>query len=68
MDDFFKKKFCDRCGKPLTNGRTMSMFNTDCICMECKKNEKENPRYKQAVQAELSEVMNGNYNFKGIGW
>ena len=33
MDKFFSQQNCDRCGKPLTGGRTMSMYNTDCICM-----------------------------------
>jgi formylmethanofuran dehydrogenase subunit E len=35
MDTFFTQTNCDRCGKPLTGGRTMSMFNTDTICLEC---------------------------------
>jgi len=61
------KKYCDRCGKP-TNGITiMSMFN-DVICMDCKKAEKENPRYKEAVEAERDACLHGNYNFKGIGF
>lgn len=66
MDDFFSKKFCDRCGKPLTV-RTMSMFNTDCICPECKEQERKNPRYKEAQEADLKAIKSGNYNFKGIG-
>ena len=32
-DEFFTKTVCDRCGKPLAGGRTMSIFNTDTICM-----------------------------------
>lgn len=68
MDDFFKKTHCDRCGKSLNGGlRIMSMFNTDCICVECKKKERENPRYEQACQADMQEIKKGNYNFKGIG-
>ena len=27
MDTFFTQKNCDRCGKPLTGGRTMSMLS-----------------------------------------
>lgn len=34
MDKFFTQKTCDRCGGSLENGRIMSMFNTECICME----------------------------------
>ena len=32
-DNFFSKSCCDRCGGTLENGRIMSMFNEDCICM-----------------------------------
>ena len=66
MDDFFTKKFCDRCGKKLTV-RIMSMFNTDCICPECKELERKDHRYKQAQEADLNAIKSGNYNFKGIG-
>ena len=46
----------------------MSMFNTDLICMDCKDKERDNPRYKQAQDAERQQVQQGNYNFKGIGY
>jgi len=65
-DDFFSKKHCDRCGKDLTV-RIMSMFNTDAICMDCKKKEEKDPRYQQARQAEHDALVSGNRNFKGIG-
>jgi hypothetical protein len=58
---------CERC-KTATNGTTiMSMFNTQVICIPCKEEEKENPRYAEAVEAERKAVMNGDYNFGGIG-
>jgi len=58
---------CQRCQKP-TNGVTiMSMFNTQVICMDCKKTEKENPRYAEAVEKDIQEIKKGNYNFEGIG-
>jgi predicted aldo/keto reductase-like oxidoreductase len=58
---------CQRCQKT-TNGVTiMSMFNTQVICMDCKKEEKENPRYAEAVEADVQEIKKGNYNFEGIG-
>ena len=63
-----EKKFCDRCGKSLENGYTMSMFNTDTICFDCKMKEKNDPRYKQACDAEADACRHGNFNFKGIGW
>ncbi len=66
MDDFFIKKYCDRCKNHLRNGRTMSAFNTQCICMECKEKERFDPEYKKAVDAEHEEIKKGNYNFKGI--
>ena len=67
MDKFFKQKYCDRCGGSLKPGRIMSMFNEDCICMDCKDKERKDIRYKEARDAEAEEVRKGNYNFKGIG-
>lgn len=67
MDKFFTQEHCDRCGGSLDDGRIMSMFNTDCICMECKRKETKHPDYAKARDAEHAEVCKGNYNFKGIG-
>ena len=64
--NFDMRSNCHRCGKE-TNTTTMSMFNTDIICMECKQKERDNPRYKEAVEADNAEIKNGNYNYKGIG-
>ena len=68
MDKFFTQEHCDRCGGSLDDGRIMSMFNTDCICMDCKRKETEHPDYAKARDAEHAEVCKGNYNFKGIGF
>ena len=68
MDRFFSQKHCDRCGGSLDKGRTMSMFNEDCICMECKKKEIQRADYNKAVEADHEEIRKGNYNFKGIGY
>lgn len=68
MDKFFTQKFCDRCGGSLDKGRTMSMYNTQCICLECKRKETQRPDYRKAVEADHEEIRKGNYNFKGIGW
>lgn len=65
-DRFFTKKFCDRCNQELKLGRTMSMFNEQCICMECAEKEKQDSEYKKAGEADQSEIRKGNYNFKGI--
>ena len=53
---------CHRCNKE-TRCHTMSMFNEDLICMDCKSKERENPRYKQAVEADNAQIRVGNFNF-----
>ena len=68
MDKFFTQKHCDRCGGSLEAGRTMSMYNEDCICMNCKAKEEGRTDYDEAVRADHAEIKKGNYNFKGIGF
>jgi len=65
-DRFFTQKRCDRCHKELKDGRIMSMFNTDCICMECWQKEMKDEDYKEAVEAENAEIRKGNFNYEGI--
>jgi hypothetical protein len=67
MDRFFTQKCCDRCYKDLKDGRTMSMFNEDCICMDCASKEVEEEGYDKAVEADHEEIRKGNFNYKGIG-
>ena len=57
---------CDRCGKSVKALR-MSIFNTEMCCDACLGKEKRHPRYKEAKDAEMQAVRNGNYNFEGIG-
>jgi hypothetical protein len=66
VDRFFSQKTCDRCGGSLENGRTMSMFNEQCICMNCKDKEIKDPDYRKAQDREREEIQKGNFNFKGI--
>lgn len=66
MDSFFKKETCDRCGKSLNNGRIMSMYNEDCICIDCKDKEIKRKDYQEAVDADMKEIKKGNYNYKGL--
>lgn len=66
MDKFFTQRNCDRCGGSLKQGRIMSMFNTQCICLKCSKEEKQDKDYNKAVEADHREIKKGNYNFKGI--
>lgn len=67
MDKFFTQKYCDRCGKKLTGGRIMSMYNTECICMDCYTKEKKRSDYNEAKEADINAYKSGNANFKGIG-
>jgi hypothetical protein len=57
---------CDRCGKA-TRVHIMSFFNTDDLCIECVKKEREHPMYATAQEVEREAVANGDYNYGGIG-
>lgn len=59
-------KNCGRCGKE-TGVTIVSMFNTDTICLNCKKKEEKHPDYVKAVKADNNAIKRGNYNFRGIG-
>lgn len=65
-DNFLTQKNCDRCHRSLAGGRIMSMFTTECICMECAEAERSDPEYDEAVRAEREQLLLGNRNFKGI--
>ena len=67
MGNFYTQKYCDRCGGSLVNGRIMSTYNTECICMDCKEAERKRSDYEWARDTELKEVIKGNYNFRGVG-
>ncbi len=58
---------CERCYKN-TLAHTMSIFNTQTICLDCKDEEKTHPDYEKARDAELAAVRSGDHNFPGIGW
>jgi predicted sulfurtransferase len=61
-------KLCARCAADLSKtAHTMSKFNTDEICMECKRRERQHPRYKAADRAEMEACKRGDLNFPGIG-
>lgn len=57
---------CDRCNKE-TNSFRMSFFNEDMLCGECLKEESNHPMYKKAKEVEMEHVLQGDYNYKGIG-
>ena len=58
---------CDRCKKE-TYSTIMSKFNTQMICLDCEEAEKKDPRYQEAVEAELQACRDGDFNFPGIGF
>ena len=58
---------CQRCGKE-TNVHSMSWFNTQEICMDCKQAERRHPDFEKARRAEEASCRAGNFNFSGIGW
>ncbi len=66
MDKFFTQETCDRCGGSLKDGRIMSAYNEECLCLGCKEKETKQSDYKEAVEAEHEEIKKGNYNYKGI--
>lgn len=66
MDKFFIQKNCDRCGGSLDEGRIMSMYSTECICLECHRKEKLNEDYYIAIKADHDEIKKGNFNYEGI--
>ena len=67
MDKFLSQTHCDRCGSDLKDGRIMSMFNTQVICMVCKDKETKRPDYREAVEAEMRAIRAGNLNYLGCG-
>ena len=57
---------CQRCYNE-TRVHTVSMFNTQQICIDCATKEKAHSAYENARRREAEEVRKGNYNFEGIG-
>ena len=64
-DDFTGN--CDRCSNSGESSYTMSMFNEDWVCEECKDKEVKHPKYEEACRAEADAIKNGDTNFPGIG-
>ena len=58
---------CERCFNSVNGIHTVSMFNTDTICMSCKRRERQHPDYEAARKAESDAVKMGDMNFPGIG-
>jgi predicted sulfurtransferase len=60
-----RRDICDRCQNPTNNTTTQSMFNEQVICMSCKDEERKDPEYKAAEEAEREALRNGDRNFRG---
>jgi hypothetical protein len=45
----------------------MSTFNTQILCLDCKRKERQHPAYPKAAEAENEAVRRGDMNFPGIG-
>lgn len=59
---------CERCGADLSKvSSTMSKFNRDTICSDCKARERAHPGYEAADEAEVAAVRGGEHNFPGVG-
>ena len=57
---------CQRCGNE-TNVTTGSWFNTEMICIPCSEKETTHRFFEAAKATEREAVIQGNYNFLGIG-
>jgi hypothetical protein len=60
-----RRDVCDRCGGTTNNMTTLSMFNEDVICMNCKEEENKDPEYAAACEAEREALAKGDRNYKG---
>ncbi len=58
---------CERCGVSPVGAWTVSMFNTQQICMTCKQTERLHPDYAHAHDTECEAVKAGDRNFPGVG-
>ena len=57
---------CPRCGTDLS-AHSVSWFNTQSICLDCKAEEEACPNYQAAVDAENKACTRGDFNYRGIG-
>ena len=63
MDNFFSHNVCDRFGCYI-KGRThsISLFNYECICESCKKEELALPIYDEATKLIQAYLLKEKYN------
>jgi len=62
---------CERCGNSFKRNsvsiHTMSWFNLEHICIDCRNKEQQHPDFQRAKDAEIAALRAGDYNFSGIG-
>lgn len=46
---------------------SVSYFNTQDVCCDCKTEERQFPNYQKALDAETAQVQAGNLAYQGIG-
>jgi len=61
MNDFHNKTNCDRCKKSLDEGRIMSWFTDETICLDC--SDKEN-----LIKKDLINAGKNPYSYEGCGY
>jgi hypothetical protein len=57
---------CDRCRRTVMS-LTGAYFNTQRICADCSRREREHPQFEEARAAEEAAVHGGDFSFIGIG-
>ena len=64
MDTFFTHPHCDHCGKALKNGRMMSMFSTNALCLDGIAVECQRSDYQQARETDHAEIRKGEFQLR----
>jgi len=62
-----QKHTCGRCRKP-SEHMTVSVFTSDCICLDCAGDEEGASGYLQALEMRRQAEERGDTSFAGIGF
>jgi len=60
---YFIQPYCDRCDEDLSDGRTMSFFSDETICLECSRKEEE---IREKIRQELGQ--DADLEYRGCGF
>lgn len=66
MSQSSHQRRCPRCGGPMSSF-SVSFFNIEEVCMDCKADERLAPGFAAAQAAEEAAVQRGDFNFPGVG-